>query len=182
MESCEQSLRSAAAEPGAEALSRATVDEACARWGAEVVLGTLKRLNDPEFSFLSYVGAVPYPSALIPPDTRSAVEGGVRDAAHACGVSPPALRYFRSLKGAGPERGWFDERLPGIVWIRADLAPDAGRRVAIHETSHYADHRAGREISEPAAEALVKQLTAPPSRGIVINRPAPHRGVAPAYC
>lgn len=133
--------------------------------------------TDAEGRFLRAVGAVPVAEILISPPMVAAARNAAIRAAAELGTAEPDVRWFRTIRGCPPARGWFDGAQAEVVWISASLDVAEVRSVVAHEAQHRADHLAGRAFSEEAARAFAARF-APYSDGRAFG-PRPTHFVSP---
>ena len=122
------------------------------------------READPEARFLRHVGAVRVQEPQVAAPLVAAARPAASRAASELGTTEPDIRWFRSVKGGKPARGWFDGAMSGSVWISASLGVQEVPSVVAHESKHRADYLEGRAMTEKAARAFAARYE-PPSDG-----------------
>jgi hypothetical protein len=101
----------------------------------------------------------------------AAARNSVIQAAVELRQTAPEVRWFRTIRGGKPARGWFDPAMSDVIWVAASLAAFEVASVVAHECQHRADYLAGRPITEKSARSFAARYGPPSDSRLYAPRP-----------
>ena len=138
---------------------------------ARRLLSSMASSVDSEGRFLRHVGAVPIPELLVAAPLLAAARNAVVRASSELRQTTPELRWFRTIRGGKPARGWFDNSMPDVLWIAANLGVHEVASTVAHEVQHRDDYLGGRSITEKSARRFAARYGPPSDSRLYAPRP-----------
>ena len=135
------------------------------------LLSSMASSVDVEGRFLRAVGSVPVAELLVSPAMISAAGNAAVQAASELGTTEPEVRWFKTIRGGKPARGWFDPAMSDVIWISASLGVSEVPSVVAHESKHRDDYLAGRPITEKSARRFAARYEPPSDPRMYAPRP-----------
>ena len=126
---------------------------------------------DSEGRFLRAAGVAPIPELLVAAPLLAAARNAVVRASSELRQTTPELRWFRTIRGGKPARGWFDNSMPDVLWIAANLGVHEVASTVAHEVQHRDDYLGGRSITEKSARRFAARYGPPSDSRLYAPRP-----------